>query len=114
MADTPDIKRLEMRISELENQLKQYQSGSGSGQAMPEISSEEMRAFMKVGSALGAFDDWGCGVNECRPVSICRICRVCQICRICRICRPCINECVCGPCNVGGGMSAGGFQGFGD
>jgi len=107
MADQPDIKRLELRILELENQLKQYQGGA----AAQDISKEEIAAFHKVSAALAAFDDWGCGINECRPVVICRVCRICSVCRVCRIC---INECVCGPCNIcsQGGMG-GGFSGFG-
>lgn len=104
-----DIKKLEMRITELENQLKQYQAPA----AVPDISAEELKAYQKVSSALSGFDDWGGGINECRPISVCRVCTVC---RVCRICRPCINECVCGPCSICGISSGGGtrFQGFGD
>jgi hypothetical protein len=45
------------------------------------------------------------------------ICQICQVCRICTICR-CINECICGPCNIcviGGGTVGGGgrFEGLG-
>ena len=105
MADQPDLKKLELRIQELENQLKQFQAA-----AVPQdLTAEEIATFHKVNSALAAFDDWGCGINECRPVAICRVCRVCRVCRIC------INECVCGPCNIcaQGGRGGGGFSGFG-
>lgn len=105
MAD--DVKSLEMRVRELENQLKQYQAAA----APQALSREEVAAYQKVSAVLAA-DDWGCGINECRPIQICRICTVCRVCRICRIC---INECVCGPCNICsyGGGAGGGFSGFG-
>jgi hypothetical protein len=107
MADTPDVKRLELRIQELENQLKQFQAAA----APQDLTREEIAAFHKVGSVLSAFDDWGCGINECRPVIVCRVCSACRACRVCRVC---IFECSCGPCNVGGfGGSGGGFSGFG-
>lgn len=107
MADAPDVKRLELRIQELENQLKQFQAA-----AQPQdLSREEIAAFHKVSSALSMFDDWGGGINECRPIIVCRVCLVCRVCRVCRVC---INECVCGPCNVcAAGGSSGGFSGFG-
>jgi hypothetical protein len=106
MADQPDIKRLELRIQELENQLKHFQAA-----AVPQdISKDEIAAFHKVSAALASFDDWGGGIND-RPIFVCRVCRVCQVCRVCRIC---INECVCGPCNIcSSGGQGGGFSGFG-
>jgi hypothetical protein len=105
MAEEPDVRRLELRIQELENQLKQFQAA-----APQDITAEDLAAFRKVSAALSAFDDWGCGINECRPIVLCRICRVCQVCRVCRVC---INECICGPCNMGPGGGGGGFSGFG-
>ncbi len=109
MAEQPDVKKLEMRVAELENLLKQYQAPT------VDLSKEEIAAFNKVSSALAAFDDWGCGINECRPCRVC-VCRVCSVCRVCRVCRVCINECVCGPCNIcsSGGGFGGGFSGFGE
>jgi hypothetical protein len=109
MSETPDVKKLELRIQELENQLKRFQQPP----APQSLTAEEIATYHKVGATLAAFDDWGCGINECRPVVICRVCRACVLCRICRIC---INECSCGPCNVCGTGSAGGgggFSGFG-
>lgn len=104
MAEDPTIKKLEARITELENQLK--------GFAAPEPpTAEEIQAYHKVSAHIGTVSDWGCGINECRPVTICRVCRVCVVCAVCRVCRICINECTCGPCIQGGG--GGGFQGFG-
>jgi hypothetical protein len=111
MADESDVKKLELRVRELENQLKQFQATS----APQALSREEVAAFQKVGAVLSAFGDWECGINECRPIGICS-CRICSVCRVCRICRNCINECVCGPCNIcttGGGAAGGGFSGFG-
>jgi hypothetical protein len=108
MAD--DVKVLEMRIRELENQLKEFQAA-----ATPQaLTREEVAAFQKVSAVLGVAEDWGGGINECRPIPI-QICRICTVCRVCRVCRICINECVCGPCNIcsyGGGFG-GGFSGFG-
>ena len=104
MAEPSDIKALEMRIQQLENQLKQFQSGG-----LADISPEELTAFVKVNAALGRLEE--CGVNECRPLRpfICRpfICRP----AICRICRVCDVECNCGPC--GGSLSGGGGGSFG-
>jgi hypothetical protein len=107
MPDAPDVKKLELRIQELENQLKQFQAAA----APQDLTREEIAAYQKVSATLASFDDWGCGINECRPIGVCRVCVVCRVCRVCRVC---INECVCGPCNVcaqGGG--GGGFSGFG-
>lgn len=99
-----DVKKLELRVRELENQLKQFQA-----QATPQdLTKEEIAAYHKVSSAIAA-GEWECGINECMPIKIC----ACRICRICRTC-VCINECICGPCNIcriGGG--GGGFSGFG-
>ena len=102
-----DVKKLELRIRELENKLKDFQTAA----EPQELTKEEIAAFRKVSSALASFEDWECGINECRPIGICRGCRICRSCRICRIC---INECTCGPCDIcrmGGG--GGGFSGFG-
>jgi|SRR5829696_5713558 len=102
-----DVKKLELRIRELENKLKEFQTTA----APEELTKEEIAAYRKVSSALSALDDWGCGINECKPIGICRICSGC---RICRICRTCINECTCGPCNICRmGGSGGGFSDFG-
>ncbi len=101
-----EVKKLELRIKELENKLKEFQGAA----APEELTKEEIAAYRKVSSALSSFSEWECGINECRPIGICRICS----CRVCRVCRVCINECVCGPCNICGmGGGGGGFSGFG-
>ena len=96
MAEPSDIKALEMRLQQLENQLKQFQPGG-----LADISQEELKAFAKVSAALSGLEE--CGINECRPV----ICRPV----ICRICRVCDVECNCGPC--GGTLTGGGGGSFG-
>ena len=102
-----DVKKLELRIKELENKLKEFQGAA----APEELTKEEIAAYRKVSSALASFNDWECGINECKPIGICRVCSVCRVCRICRIC---INECTCGPCNICRiGGSGGGFSDFG-
>ena len=60
----PDqIKILEQRIAELEEQLKKFSGGS-----KVDIDPREMEVFKKVGNQLGYdfIDD--CGVNECQPI----------------------------------------------
>jgi hypothetical protein len=101
-----DIKKLEMRITELESQLKQYQAPP----AVPDISAAEMKAFLKVSTALSSADIWECGVNECRPVTPFRLGRGW---RVPRLPRPCTYECYCGPCNPGT-IAPTRFEGFGD
>lgn len=103
MAEQSDVKKLELRIQELENQLKQFQAAA----APQDITVEELATFRKVSSALSFAGEWECGINECRPLGL-RICR----CAICRVCRACINECICGPCNICS-VGGGGFSGFG-
>ena len=106
------IKKLELRITELENQLKQ----AGVGTAQANIDPKDMEIFKKVSSQLG-FDPEPCGINECQPVSVCRrciLCKTCSLCVVCRVCKVCIFECSCGPCNFGGGVFQQGLDRFGD
>ena len=95
MAD--DIKSLEMRLTKIENALGKLAEAN---KAM-DISAEEMKTYLKVRSAL---DVDFCGVNDCMPLR----CRCIPRCIPSR-CIPtrCINECICGPCNIGGGFSGG-------
>lgn len=112
MADDT-VKRLEARITELENKLGQA--------ALPaDVSAEDLATFQRVGEALGGGVSAGCVVcnpgciSECKPCVV-RCIKPCIItqCFKC-ICSPCINECVCGPCIAGGGGPVGGgFGGFG-
>jgi hypothetical protein len=110
-----EVKKLEMRIVELEDQLKQLR-------ARPEpvdISADELRAYQKVREVLAT--DWGdfCGINDCMRC-MARLCGSCikwpseTISRCIRLCG-CIFECFCGPCNMGGFEGGGGarFSGLG-
>jgi hypothetical protein len=95
------MKNLEIRIQELENELKGLRA---SRRELQDISADELRAYFKVKDTLVA--DWGefCGINDCM---VCRICSVqpCRVCvAICQVCQVCDVECTCGPCNVGGLM----------
>jgi hypothetical protein len=97
-----DVKKLELRIQELENQLKRY--------SVPKIDPKDMEVFRKVAGQLGFDPDYVCGINECKIGSpyICHyICRVCWACNVCYVCNHCIAECTCGPCLMGPMTSAG-------
>ena len=102
------IKKLELRIQELEDQL-------GSQRARPELedlSADELKAYVKVREMLQV--DWGdfCGINDCMRCIV-RLCDRCirwpseTISRCVHTCG-CIFECFCGPCNPGGFSSGGG------
>jgi hypothetical protein len=111
MAEDPNVRQLEMRIVELENQLKTLRAAR---QAV-DISSEEMKAYMKVRDALQI--DWGefCGINDCMRCIIFRcglgpILRCWQFCDIeCGGCGPC--ACEFGRPSRGGGGRFGGLGG---
>lgn len=101
-----DIRKLELRIKELEDQLQAQR-------ARPEaadISADEVQAYLKVREMVAV--DWGdfCGINDC--MRCVRLCDACikwpseTISRCVHTCG-CIFECFCGPCNWGG-FSAGG------
>jgi hypothetical protein len=78
-----DIKKLELRITELENQLK---SASG---AASQIDPEDLKTYQKVSQQLGLS-------QSLRPT----ICIACYHCYVCVHVCVCINECVCGPCII--------------
>jgi hypothetical protein len=107
MADDDQLKKLELRITELETQLQAAQAPRQATQ----LTSEELQAFVKVRDVLASdFGDF-CGINDCFR------CRVlpCQI-GGCVGPRPCVVECTCGPCNLGGSFGAanlGRFSGLG-
>ena len=82
---------LELRIVQLENQIKELTGTK-------DIDPEDYKTWKKVNTQLG-FDTEVCGINECKPIPICRVCKVCNICRVCRICDVCY-ECSCGPCSI--------------
>ena len=109
------IRKLELRIKELEDQLR-----SQRGQPdVSEISADDLQAYQKVREALQV--DWGdfCGINDCARCIV-RLCDRCirwpseTISRCVHTCG-CIFECFCGPCNWGGFQQGGGgrFGGLG-
>ena len=104
------IKRLEGRIIELENELKQMRA---SRQQAANITAEEMQTYLKVRGTLAWDPDTSCGINECSRCII----TFCSCIVPCRICGPCDVECTCGPCNFGylgrGGLSRFGGMGGG-
>lgn len=73
-----DIKKLELRITELENQLK---SASG---AASQIDPEDLKTYHKVSQQLGLS-------QSLRPT-------ICIACYQCFVCIHVCTECVCGPC----------------
>jgi hypothetical protein len=86
-------KALEMRIVELENQLKELAARP----RMADISKDEFEAYLKVRGVL-EYEPRDCGINDCQPCEIFR----CSFCAVCQLCTPpCVNECTCGPCNMG-------------
>jgi hypothetical protein len=103
-----------MRIAELEDKL-----------AKVHISEDEMKAYQKVSSLLGANPAGGCVaecvtgciaecvIRQCTIVRQCTIIRQCTVIRQCTIIRQCTWECFeCGGgCAPGGGLAGGG--GFG-
>ena len=74
------IQKLELKITELENKLKELSAGHPSA-----IDPEELKTYQKVHSQLS-------------PI-ICN-CYHCFVCYVCRVCHVCINECSCGPCGA--------------
>jgi hypothetical protein len=97
-----DTKKLEMRITELENSIKQLVEAR---QAV-DVSASELQAYLKV---KGALEPDFCGPNDCMV-----LCLRCVRCVRCIRCITfCINECTCGPCISGGGVGGGGFGSMG-
>lgn len=88
---TDEIQKLQLKITELENQLKSLSTKAN-------VDPEEFKTFQKVSQQLGIS---GC-INECTPTSCIISCFVCNHCYHCyKPCIiPCINECTCGPCNI--------------
>lgn len=112
MADDT-IKRLEARVTELENRLGQLSQSPEPA----DFSADDLATYHKVSESLSAGPAGGCVtcgtscLSECKPcVKPCKSCVVSCL----RCIQPCINECVCGPCGFGGGGHfGGGFGGFG-
>ena len=99
MAD--DTKKLEMRITELENTIKQLVEA----RRAVDLSAAELSAYIKVKQTL---EPDFCGPNDC--MTLCVRCVRCV--RCIRCINVCINECTCGPCITGGG-GGGGFGSLG-
>ena len=101
------IESLEMRIVELENELKTLRAS----REPVDISAEELKAYQKVRGVMRQDVDF-CGINDCKPCTLvhCDVAPV-QV----RWPEPCIYECSCGPCSyynparvrVGGGRFGG-------
>jgi hypothetical protein len=91
-----DIKKLELRITELENMLKGVS-------AKANIDPKDLETYHKVSKQLGG----GECVNECQVL---HSCVQCFHCITCFQCLRCINECICGPCNTCIVSTAGGAR----
>lgn len=104
---TEDSKSLELRLAEIEKKLDALATRRT---AVASLSKDEIEAYRKVRDVLAA--DWGdfCGINDCF-----RCVQLCARCVTTRCIVRCINECVCGPCNLGGGIAGGlgRFEGLG-
>ena len=74
-------KDLEMRIIELENELKELRAA----RKPVDVTADDLKAYIKVKEALRIIDCFDCGG-----------CGGCIV-----ACQRCIFECTCGPCNCG-------------
>ncbi|HEX2295259.1 MAG TPA: hypothetical protein VHN37_08125 [Actinomycetota bacterium] len=101
------IRKLEMRIKQLEDQLQGQRAASQTAEPT-DISADEIATYQKVRDVVGI--DPACGINECyvRP----KLPPIGYLCIKPCLPPPCIYECTCGPCNVGG-WRGGGFGGLG-
>jgi hypothetical protein len=99
-----DTKKLEMRIVELENTIKQLVEARRAS----DVSAAEIQGYIKVRSLL---EPDFCGPNDC--MVLCIRCTRCVLCVRCIRCIRCINECICGPGGVGSGGIGGGFDTLG-
>lgn len=91
METDPNTKHLEMRIVELENQLKELRAN----RAPTDISAEEMSAYLKVINTFGCiYECGGCGPCACQGGYFGRYFGRWGVNR-------CIFECTCGPCACG-------------
>jgi hypothetical protein len=90
MASESEFKELQLRIQQLEDQLK----GLRAGQA-PEISADDLKAYQKVQSAL--FGGAGGCISECARC-IGQLCITHCVTSCFNCIQRCIFECTCGPC----------------
>ena len=96
MANDDTIKKLEMRIAQLETALE----GRKARTAVADLTADEIKAFQKVRDAFAFDPDTSCVINECLRCIVTKICHVCHLCHchICNVCKICDVECTCGPC----------------
>ena len=101
MASDPEIEKLQLRISQLEDQLKNLRH------PQTEITADDLKAHRKVQEAIfGA----AC-ITECtRCIGSCGFCQVFCI-AVCNL--PCNAECTCGPCLQQSRPQSGGLGRFG-
>lgn len=99
-ADNPsgEEKPLEVRISELEDAVKQL-----TGQVPPTGPQPAICGFAQ--SICGLPIAPVCAVcavcRSCAVCSACTSCTACSVCSVCAVCSQCF-ECSCGPCSAGG------------
>jgi len=88
MASESEIEKLHLRISQLEDQLKNVR------QPQTEITADDLKAHRKVQEAL--FGGFSACITECtRCIGPCGFC---QVFCIVNCIQPCNTECTCGPC----------------
>jgi len=82
-------KDLEMRIIELENELKELRAA----RRPVDVTADDLKSYIKVKEALRIIDCFDCGGGGGCIV----------------VCQRCIFECTCGPCNCGPCITSGSF-----
>jgi hypothetical protein len=102
MAD--DLRQILTKLEQIENRLNTIERR----RAPEPISAEELQAYAKVRDLVAWSDETTCGINETSPCII-RRCWWFVPPRGAGLCIPqrCDVECVCGPCNIGGGAGGG-------
>jgi len=107
MASESEIEKLQIRISQLEDQLKSLRHPQA------EITADDLKAHRKVQEALFG----GCSgcLTECtRCLGPCGVCQVLCIANCLTNCSlPCNTECTCGPCLQQFRPQSGGLGRFG-
>jgi hypothetical protein len=108
MEREPGMKDLNLRLERVEAKL----DALGGEPAVSALTEADVAAFHKVQNAF--WEDGGCGINETSPcVFRCNIFKGGKVVPI-KV-KVCDVECICGPCNIGGGGLGGGirFRGLG-
>ena len=86
MPSQEEFDELKGRIIQLENQLQ-------AKAAKQDVSAEEMQTYIKVRDIVALEACWAAGGIRCFASAAAIQCFACW--------GPCVNECACGPCNVG-------------